>query len=119
MITVTKTEFSAAADGSVLIAQTATAGTTIHTFSTTTTDYEEVWLWAANNHTANVALTIEWISATAAKNIEMTIPFNDGLYLVIPGIAAQGVAGSKTVAAFAGTTNVITVFGYVNKISGA
>jgi hypothetical protein len=75
-------------------------------------------MWASNLHTADVVLTVEWCEGAATKNIVQTIPFNQGLIPVIPGLTVEGVA-TITVQAFAGTTNVITVFGHVIKMSTA
>jgi hypothetical protein len=44
----------------IKVAQTATAGTTIHTGSATATTFDEVWLYAVNSDTTNRKLTIEW-----------------------------------------------------------
>lgn len=105
--------------GSVLIAGTATGSAdTIHTFSTTDTDREQFFMWAQNNHTANVVLTVEWCEGASTKNIVQTIPFKQGLFPVIPGLTVEGVS-TITVQAFAATTNVITVFGHVIKMSTA
>ena len=120
MLTVSKLPLSAGTNGgSLLVAATSTIGTTVHSVSTTVTDTDEIWIWAVNNHTADVVLTVEWTVATAAKNIETTIPFNDGLYQVIPGLIVVGAAGPLLITAFAGTTNIITLFGYVNRLSTA
>jgi hypothetical protein len=98
------------------ITQTATAGNTIHTAVNSTTDgtVDEIWLYAQNNHTADVVLTIEFSGADHAQNIIVTIPFKSGLVPVIPGLPLQN---ALTVKAFAATTAVITLFGFVNQIT--
>ena len=113
MATFTRVVLSGAADGTaVKVAATATAGTTIHTAHATAID--EVWLWAYNSHTADVVLTIEFGGATAPdQNIVQTIPLKTGLVAVVPGLC---LTNSLTVKAFAGTTNVITLSGYINRI---
>lgn len=114
MATFTRVVLSGAADGkAVKVAATATAGTTIHAAHATAID--EVWLWAYNSHTADVVLTIEFGGATAPdNNIVLTIPKAVGLVAVVPGLC---LTNSLTVKAFAGTTNVVTLSGYVNRIS--
>ena len=114
MATFTRVVLSGAADGkAVKVEATATAGTTIHTAHATSLD--EVWLWAFNSHTADVVLTIEFGGATAPdQNIVQTIPKNAGLVCVVPGLI---LTNSLTVKAFAGTTNVVTLSGYINRIS--
>jgi hypothetical protein len=102
----------------VKVAATATAGTTIHTASTTTTTIDEVWLYAVNSSASSVKLTIEWGQADAPDgNIELTVLPEAGLVTVIPGLLLQGNATAKVVKAFAGTANVIMLHGFVNRIT--
>ena len=102
----------------ILIAQTATAGTLIHTGSTSTSVLDEIWLYATNTSASAVKLTVEWGAATAPNdNIELTVSPESGLVLVTPGLLIKGNASALTVRAFAATTNVITIHGYVNRIS--
>jgi hypothetical protein len=102
----------------ILVAATATAGTAIHTASTTTTTIDEVWLYAYNNHSADILLTIEFGGATAPKDvIKQTVITQAGLVLVVPGLVVQGNATAKVVRAFAATANQISIFGYVNRIT--
>ena len=116
MATIAKQRLSAettSGESSVLIAATATAGTAIHAAVSGTSDIDEVWLWANNNHTAAVVLEIEWGNTTANRNIQVTIQPNETV-LVVPGWIAND---SNAIAAFASVTNVINVHGYVNRIS--
>ena len=102
----------------VLVAATATAGTAVHTASTTATTIDEIWLYAVNSSTSAVKLTVEWGEATAPNgNIELTIAAESGLVLVSPGLVLQGNATAKVVRAFAATANVIVIHGYVNRIA--
>lgn len=102
----------------ILVAATATAGTTIHTASTTATTIDELWLYAYNNHSANIDLTIEFGGVTAPKDIITTnIIFKAGLVLVCPGLILQGNATAKVVRAYAATASQISLFGYVNRIT--
>lgn len=119
MSTFTKTILSGSTDGlPIKVEAIATAGTTIHTGSTTATDIEELWIYAYNGHTDDVVLTIEYGGATAPdQNIIVTVPNKSGLFLVIPGLILKGNATPKVIKAFAGTANVITLSGFVNKIS--
>ena len=115
MATFSKIPLSASTNGKgILVAATATLGTTIHTAGSGTTNFDEVWLYAHNNSTSSVKLTIEYGSAAAADNIEITIPGESGLVLVVPGLFLNN---SLVVTAFAGTTNVITIHGYVNRVT--
>jgi len=114
--TYTKMPLSQGTNGKLIkIVQTATAGTTIHTAVVGTTDWDEIWLYAVNNHTADVNLTIEWGDATAPdNNITLAVPFKQGMFFVVPGFILQN---GLTVKAFAGTANVISIGGWVNRIA--
>lgn len=114
MATYTKLKLSGSTDGKgIKVVQTATAGDTIHTAHSS--DLDEIWLWAVNSSTADVKLTIEWGEATAPDgNIEVTIPAEGGLILVVPGLI---LTNSLVVKAFAGTANVVIIHGFVNRIT--
>lgn len=101
----------------ILVAAAATPGTAIHSGPTTTTSYDEIWLWASNTDTTARKLTIEFGGTTAGFLIEQTIPAESGLVLIVPGLIIKGNATAVTVAAFAATANVVNIFGYVNRIS--
>ena len=116
---ISKVKLSESTDGKgIKVVATATAGTAIHTCSTVTEDLDEIWLYAYNSHTAPVALTIEFGGTTDPDNlIVQTIPQDSGLYLVVPGLILAGAASPLSVAAFAGSANVISITGFVNRIS--
>lgn len=114
MATFSKVKLSGGTDGrNVKVAATATAGTTIHTAHASALD--EVWLWAVNSDSTDRKLTIEFGGTTSPDDlIEMTIPAEGGLVLVVPGLL---VTNSVVVRAFAATANVVLVNGYVNRIT--
>ena len=63
----------------ILVVATATAGTAIHTASSTATTVDEVWLYAYNNHSASILLTIEYGGVTAPKDvIKQTLTAQNG-----------------------------------------
>jgi hypothetical protein len=119
MPTFTKLVLSGSTDGrAIKVAATATPGTTIHTGSATATTHDEIWLYAMNTDTTARKLTIEWGGTSSPDDlIELTIPAESGLTLVAPGLLIKGNATPLLVRAFAATTNVITIHGYVNRIS--
>ena len=119
MATFTKKILSGSTDGkAVKVAATATAGTTIHTGSATTTTLDEVWIYAVNSSASSVKLTIEWGEATAPDgNIEVTVLPEAGLVTVIPGLLIVGNATPLVVKAFAGTASVVAIHGFVNQIT--
>lgn len=120
MATFSKQLLSGSTDGrAIKVAATASAGTTIHTGSSTATTIDEVWLWAQNTDTTARKLTIEWGGTTAPDDlIELTVGAESGLVLVAPGLLIKGNASAALVVrAFAATANVITIHGYVNRIT--
>lgn len=119
MATFSKIALSGSTDGKMIkVAATATAGTTIHTGSTTATTFDEVWLYAVNSSASSVKLTIEYGGTTSPDDlIEFTVAAESGLYLIVPGLVIKGNATALVVRAFAATANVINIAGYVNRIT--
>jgi hypothetical protein len=122
MATFTKVLLSGSSQGKAIkIAATTSgsAGTTIHATGTSSSIIDEVWLYAYNSSSSTVVLTIQWGGVTAVDNeIKLSIPATSGLTLVIPGLILVGTgSAANTIAAYAATTNVVTVSGYVNRIS--
>lgn len=119
MATFSKQILSGSTDGKAIkVAATSTPGTTIHTASSTTTTLDEIWIYAQNTDATDRKLTIEW-GGTASPDdlIEYTVKAENGLYLIIPGLILKGNATPLVVRAFAATANVITISGYVNRIT--
>ena len=122
MATFTKVLLSGSTQGKAIkIAATTSgsAGTTIHATGTSSSIIDEVWLYAYNSSSSAVVLTVQWGGVTAVDNeTKISIPATSGLTLVIPGLILTGTgSAANTIAAYAGTTNVVTVSGYVNRIS--
>lgn len=119
MATYSKIELSGSTNGRLIkVVATATAGTTIHTGSSTATTYDEVWLYAVNSDTTDRKLTIEFGGTSAPDDlIEQTITAESGLVLVVPGLIIKGNATALLVRAFAATANVVMIGGYVNRIT--
>ena len=111
-------KLSGSTDGKpIKVVATATLGTTIHTAvaGTTAGTFDKIWLWAYNGHTADVVLTIEFGGATVPdQNIIQTIPYKQGLFLIVPGLILQN---TMVVTAFAGSANVITLSGFVESVT--
>lgn len=120
MATFTKVALSGSTQGKAIkVAATASTGTTIHATGTSSSIIDEVWLYAYNSSTGPITLTIQFGGTTSPDNdIKVDIPATSGLTLVVPGLMLTGTgAAANTVYAYAGTTNVITISGYVNRIS--
>jgi hypothetical protein len=99
----------------IKVVATATAGTLIHTAVAGTSSKDEIWLYAHNTSASAVKLTLEWGGVTAPDDhIEINIGAEGtGMILVSPGLLLQN---GLVVRAFAGTANVLNIFGYVNRI---
>jgi hypothetical protein len=119
MATFSKEILSGSTDGRMIkVAATATAGTTIHTGSATATTFDEIWLYAVNSDTTNRKLTIEWGDVDSPDDlIELTIAAESGLTLIVPGLVIKGNATPLVVKAFCASANVVSIAGYVNRIT--
>jgi len=116
MATFSKRLLSESVNGrQIKVAQTATAGTLIHTAVVGTSDLDEVWLWAVNTSSTAVTLTLEWGGVTAPDDlIVVELPAAKGLILVAPGLLLQN---ELVVRAFASVANVVEIAGFVNRIT--
>ena len=102
----------------IKVAATATTGTTIHATGTSSSIIDEIWLYAVNTSTTAVKLTVEWGgTGSPDDHIELTVQPEAGLVTVAPGLLIKGNATALVVRAFAGTANVITIHGFVNRIT--
>lgn len=120
MATYSKVLLSGSTQGKgIKVVATASTGTTIHATGTSSTTEDEVWLYAYNSDTAARLLTIQFGGTTSPDNdIKVTIPSQSGLTLVVPGLVLTGTgAAANTVYAYASAANVVTISGYVNRIS--
>jgi hypothetical protein len=116
MATYSKQLLSGGTNGkNVKVVATATAGTTIHTAVSGTSDMDEVWLYACNTDSTDRKLTLEFGGTTSPDDlVEVTIGAEAGWVLVCPGILLQN---SLVVKAFAAAANVVVINGYVNRIT--
>ena len=97
---------SGSTDGKpIVVAATSTPGTTVHAAGAD--GYDAVWLWASNLSAGAIVLTMEW--GNSANQWLVSVPAQS-IAEVSTGLPIQN---SLTIAAFAGTTNVITLNGYV------
>jgi uncharacterized membrane protein YjjP (DUF1212 family) len=120
MATYSKELLSGSTNGKAIkVVATASTGTTIHATGTSASIEDEIWLYAYNSSASAVTLTLQYGGTTAVDNdIKLSIPATSGLTLVVPGLILTGTgSAANTVYAYAGTANVVTVNGYVNRIS--
>ena len=120
MATFSKVLLSGSTQGKgIKVVQTASTGTTVHATGTSSSVIDEVWLYAYNGHSSSVVLTVQFGgTATPDDDIKLTIPVGSGLTLVVPGLVLTGTgSAANTIYAYAATANVVTISGYVNRIS--
>lgn len=100
----------------VVIAATATPGTTIHTAIAGTTSRDEVWLWAVNNDADGETrtLTVEFGDVLATSGWQVPIPAAAGPVLICAGFPARN---GEVIAAYADEANDCQVFGYVHRVT--
>lgn len=101
----------------IKVVATSTSGTTIHTAvaSTNANTFDEVYLWAQNNHTDPVTLTIEMGSNAAEHNIIQTLASKSGLVPI--SLGCTNLQNAATVKAFASVANVVSIHGFINAIT--
>jgi hypothetical protein len=94
----------------VEITQTATPGNQLYEVQAVGAVRDRVRIYATNNSSAAVDLTIEWMGTTNADKIVVSVPPKNGLELVAEGWVRNASTGSKaTIAAFAASASVINV----------
>lgn len=99
----------------IKVAATASAGDTIHTAQSGTSTSDVITLYAYNSSASAVNLTLQWGGTTSVDDdIKLSIPATSGLTLVVPDLVLRN---SLIVKAYAGTTNVITIHGFVNRVT--
>ena len=116
MATFSKQLLSGSTNGKAIkVAATATPGTTIHTAVAGTSSIDEVWLYAINTSASAVKVTLQW-GGTTSPDDEIAInvgPTGTGKVLIAAAIPIQN---GLVIRAYAGTANVVTIVGYVNRI---
>jgi hypothetical protein len=99
----------------IKVAATSSPGTDIHTATSSTSDCDVVTLFAYNSSASAVNLTIQWGGTTSVDDdIKLSIPATSGLTLIVPDLVLRN---SLLIEAYASTTNVITITGYVNRVA--
>lgn len=96
----------------IKVAATATPGTLVHTEAGSgTTDY--VTLWAVNTSASAVTLTLEWGGTTSPDDlIPVKLAPDRGLVTIVDKMPLDG---ALVVRAFAGSANVVNIFGRVDR----
>jgi len=110
---ISKVILSGSTDGQpIAVTTTESPGTLIHTASAT--EIDEIWIYLTNSSNTPVATTIQWGLTTPVGSIIQSVPGQAGLYLAVPGLV---LTNNSIVRVFAEISDVITVLGFVNRIS--
>lgn len=111
MATATKGKLSGSTDYlPILITATSGLATMIHTATAGTTNQDEIWLFASNQDTSDIELSL----LVGTTEIAQTIPARKGDYVIRPGIPLQN---QQQIKAFAGTASKIVVEGFINYVT--
>lgn len=117
MATYSRQLLSASTNGlPVVVAATATPGTTIHTAIAGTTSYDEVYMWVSNVTASAATLTVQWGGTTDPTNdmvYQYSVPANSP---PIPIATGQVLQNGLLVKAWSGTASALNITGYVNRI---
>jgi len=101
----------------VKVAATSSAGTTIHTATSSTTDCDVITIYAYNSSASAVNLTLQWGGTTSVDDdIKLAIPATSGLTLIAPDLVLRN---SLIIKAYAGTADVVTIHGFANRVTTA
>lgn len=113
-----KFNLSAAGLGGLGITVTAsgTPGDLIHTAVSGADLQDEVYLYAVNHDTSQADLTLEWGGVASGDQIEVGVPNQQGLVLLVPGLP---VSGGVAIRGFSPTSGAVTIHGFVNRIDGS
>ena len=114
--TITKIPLSGSTHGrGIKIAATSSAGDTVHTATASTSDCDVITLYAYNSNATAVNLTLQFGGTSSPDDdLKVAIPATSGLTLIVPDLVLRN---SLVVKAYAGTTNVITIHGSVNRVA--
>jgi hypothetical protein len=127
--TFTKNKLSGSTNGKqILINSTSSANYIgIHTCVTGTTNFDEVWVWATNNWSSSVSMSIAYGATVGTgvngkqDEIQVVVPPRDSPLLIIPGLVMNNgliiqAYGQSWTDAATRETGSLCVNGFVNQI---
>ena len=119
MATIIRDHLRGCADG-IPIAQAIDSGTftTIHSITTTTADFEEVYIWLSNINTSQEIVTLTFGGSSDVNKVKIKVPA-ESTVLAVPGWTFQGASGPNTITGASTTANKVNVHGYINLIDDA
>jgi hypothetical protein len=104
--------------GPIVVVETESPGTIIHTTGVSSTVIDEVWLYAINSDTLNRALVVEFGGTGSNNEIYIGIPPQSGLTVLIPGLCLQGNGSDVSrIRAYSPDSGSISLIGFVNRIT--
>ena len=90
-------------------------GATGNIVHTTASQTDEIWLWAMNTATYTARLTVEWGGTATTNSIAYDIPAaGAGPVQIVPGWSLTATLVARV---YATVASVLTINGYVNRIS--
>ena len=93
--------------------------TVVHATTTTTADFEEVWIWLSNINTSTEIVTLAFGGTADVNKMKIQVPA-ESTVLAVPGITFQGKTSTGvTIAGGSTTANKVNVFGHINLIDAA
>lgn len=114
MASMTRRILSGATNGRPIgVVATTSPGTTIHAPGATTIDM--VTVLAKNHATTARQLLLGWGGTSTQDEIIVTIPAQDGLYMIADNLPINGT--TATIHAYATATNGLCILGYVDRIA--
>ena len=120
MASYSKLALSSSTNGkSIVVSASAAPYTLLHTTGVSLTTIDELYIYASNNSTYDSYLTLYWGSSAAGDLLlQQNIQAYAGQTVVIPGLILTG-SGTVGSSIYVTTTypNVISITGYVNRIS--
>lgn len=119
MATIIRDHLSGCANGiPVALAVDSGTFTTIHSITTTTADFEEVWIWLSNISTATEVVTLTFGGTSDNNKVKVVVPA-EATVLAVPGWTFQGASGPNTITGASTTADKVNVHGYINLIDAA
>jgi len=108
-----KQMLSASSDGAGVAITTSTSpGDLIHAAFSDATKMDEVAIYAVNNHTSDVTLTLLLGGVATKDQVKVSLSANSGLNLVVPALLFRN---TLSIRGFASSPNAVNVFGNVNR----
>lgn len=120
MATYSKIPLSQSSNGkSILLSLSAVPGSLIHATGTSSNNIDEVWLYAANNSTADALVTVYWGSSASSDILaSILIQAYAGTTLISPGLILTGNDSvASTIYATVSQPSAVEMVGYINRIT--